>query len=92
MKAETTALLHLLGEDNVEKIKSAFTEALIDNIQDSVEQRWYVSPPDIEEMLNDMCDSVAKKLVKEYKSKVEQIYRKRFDELLEEIRGMEVEE
>ena len=65
---------------------------MIGNIQDSVEERWYVSPPDIEEMLNDMCDSVAKKLVKEYKPRVEQIYRKRFDELLEEIRGMEVEE
>ena len=72
----------ILGSENAEKIRNAMTESLIDNIRESIEQEWFIAPSGIEAYLEEECEKVIKKLVKEYKPRIEEAYREKFDEIV----------
>lgn len=78
-------IANILGSNNAEKIRKAMTKAIIENIQESIEQEWFIAPSGIEKYLEEECEKVIKKLVKEYKPRIEEAYRQKFEEIIEDM-------
>ena len=65
-------IIEFLGEENVEKIKTALTNAIIENLEESLNERWFICPDTICEQLEECYDKIYKKHKKEITSAIEQ--------------------
>jgi hypoxanthine phosphoribosyltransferase len=65
-------ILEFLGEENEEKIKTALTNAIIENLEESLNERWFLCPDTISDQLTECYDKIYKKHKKEITSAIEQ--------------------
>ena len=78
-------VLEFLGEENVEKIRTAMTDALIDNLTESIDKNWIVLPSDFSELWNKIADEVGRKYRKKIKGAMEETVEKMI-EMMNETR------
>ena len=78
MKAEEIkAMIELLGEDNVQRLKDSFTDIIIKRFEDDLDSygSFLIYPPDILATMEDAEEAVQKKIEKMYKEAVVDINR-----------------
>lgn len=75
-------VIDFLGEKNADKIRDALTDAIIENLEESVQNNWIVLPTTFNEMYGDICEEVMRKYRKKLKDKmceeVEKFIQERF--------------
>ena len=60
-------VMDFLGEENLDKIRETMTDALIDNLTESIDKNWIVLPDTFQEMWNEVAEEVMKKYRKKLK-------------------------
>lgn len=77
------ALIELLGEENVERIKSSISDMLIRRMEDDLEDYggYILYPPDIQDTVADTVESVKKKIEKMYKTAIIEINQEYIDKM-----------
>ena len=84
MKAEEIkAMVELLGEDNVQRIKDSFADIIIRRFETDLDDygRYLIYPPDILGTMEEAEESVQKKVEKMYKEAVVEINKGYIDKL-----------
>ena len=64
-----SALINLLGEENIEDLKKRIVDMLVVRAEDDLEDctEWLLYPPDFTEVVNEAFESTQKKIEKMYK-------------------------
>ena len=79
---DAKTVIDFLGEKNADKIRDALTDAIIENLEESVQERWIVLPTTFNEMYEDICEEVMRKYRKKLKDtmceEVENFIKERF--------------
>ena len=75
-------VLDFLGEENVDKIRQAMTDALIDNLNESIEQEWIVLP----ETFSVMWDGLAEEVFNKYKPKIKKAMGENIESMLKRLK------
>lgn len=70
--SEITNILEFLGEENEEKIKTELTNQIIYNLQESINNEFYVTPDFLADQLAECYDKIFKKHKKEITNAMEQ--------------------
>jgi hypoxanthine phosphoribosyltransferase len=68
---EMTTIIEFLGEENQDKIRNALTDAIIENLQESLDQKWFICPDTLTEQLEDCYTKLFKKHKKEITNAME---------------------
>jgi hypoxanthine phosphoribosyltransferase len=68
---EMTTIIEFLGEENQDKIRNALTDAIIENLQESLDQKWFICPDTLTEQLGDCYTKLFKKHKKEITNAME---------------------
>ena len=76
---DVKSIMDFLGEKNVEKIRDAMTEALIDNLEESIREDWIVAPDVIEKMWKEITEETVKK----YEDRIKDAMCKEIEKMLE---------
>lgn len=76
----------IIGEKNIEKIRDAIADLIIENIRSSVDYNWLVPPEEALEVIDSMWVRVAKKVCKEYEGEAAATVRAMVEESLERKR------
>ena len=65
-------LVALLGEENVDKLKSSIVDALVDRVRDDIDNysEYYIDPMDINGLMHEVLQDNEKKLRKMYKDAI----------------------
>lgn len=86
---EITAIINLLGDENVERIKKELCNLLIKRFRDDLEDysNYLLYPPDFFESTNDALESTAKKITKMYKDAVVEINQDYIDKMKSYMAG-----
>ena len=75
--SEVKSILDFLGEENVDKIRAVMTDAIIDNLQESIDQNWVVLPSTFcvfyEDVANEVCKKYKNQLKDEMCNAIEQM-------------------
>ena len=78
---ETPALVELLGESNVEKLRDKITCALIDEIESEINENYLLDFDNIRDSINSMVNGILSSL-KKYKIELTEIIEAKFREEL----------
>lgn len=84
MRMDSDALISLLGEKNVEIIKNTITDAIINNIEESIEKEYLVLPSEIDSMMNDIFEEMKEELMQEYREAIKKKMKAGFEAFLKE--------
>lgn len=85
MTKDWRELLTLLGEDNVKRIKNEVTDALIENLKDSIDAYYLCSP----ELFNElMCELIEEVFSKE-RSKFKKALKAHMEKIIKEMNEVE---
>ena len=76
------SVLDFLGEENVDKIRQELTEAIIDNLNESIEQHWVVLP----ETFAVMWDGLAEEVFNKYKPKIKKAMGENIESMLKRLK------
>jgi uncharacterized protein YjgD (DUF1641 family) len=68
---EMTTIIEFLGEENQDKIRNALTDAIIENLQERLDQIWFICPDTLTEHLEDCYTKLFKKHKKEITNAME---------------------
>ena len=79
---ETPALVELLGESNVEKLRDKITCALIDEIESEINENYLLDFDNIRDSINSMINGILSSLKKKYKIELTEIIEAKFREEL----------
>lgn len=72
---EVTTILEFLGEENQKKIKDRMTDAIIDNLEESINDEWFVCPSTIHDLMEELFMQIFKKHKKELNQAMEAKFR-----------------
>lgn len=78
-----SALINLLGEENIEDLKKRIVDMLVVRAEDDLEDcaEWLLYPPDFTEVVNEAFESTQKKIEKMYKDAMLEINKDYIDKM-----------
>ena len=78
-----SALINLLGEENIEDLKKRIVDILVVRVENDLEDcaEWLLYPPDFTEVVNEAFESTQKKIEKMYKDAMLEINKDYIDKM-----------
>ena len=86
IKDDLSALVKLLGEDNVIKVQDALTEMLIENIGESIKEEYIMLPIDIEDEYKSIVKEESDKLLKACRKEIRDALKVKYAEWVEQLK------
>ena len=74
-----------LGEENVERIREYFTEAIIENISESVGEYYIIVPDDINDEIEKIILSAKKTIIKNRKEEITKAIEAKLNDYIDDI-------
>lgn len=81
-------ILDFLGSENVEEIKRVITEKIIENIEESIDERYLILPTTFQELYDDIVDEVMKK----YRAKIKKAMCEKVENMIGKMKSEIIEE
>lgn len=78
-------IANFLGEENVERIRDYFTEAIMHNIGESVGEYYILLPDDINDEIEKIVLSAKKTIIKNRKAELTKAVEEKLNEYVDEI-------
>lgn len=79
-------ILDFLGEENQQKIKDAMTDALIENLEESIRQEYVICPEEVYELWNNFLEKCMKNTLKKYKEDIQRVIDERVEEIVNNMK------
>lgn len=87
MKSDLHAIIDLLGETNVAKIKEAITDSLIENLEESIKKEWLVLPSEFAELWDELFTETYEKIKEKYMEQIEEVMCKQMEKAIKAVEG-----
>lgn len=82
---DAATIADFLGSDNVERIRTEFTNLIINNIEDSVSEYYILCPSDVNDEIEKIILSAKKTVIKNRKDEITKAIEKKLNDYVDKI-------